>query len=260
VHGVGAPLLHDFRITSDWFDVPVMCMAFVHGHQRPPTGEEDAEGLGHTVGRIHALPVTSLSAWPGADLTLEGYLDATMAKMDRRLPCVRDPLPAAEQRRLREVRSRLDESLVGIRASVPFRKGDALTLLHGDVAGGNIFWTPAPVLIDWEYSRIGDPADEIAYIFNQNALDETDRRAFWRGYQEGRGRVSMAALVERVTWWEPVAVLASAFFWVERWLRRAVADEAGQVDQFVPRDQAYYRRKTLQRLVRADALLSDRAS
>lgn len=36
------------------------------------------------------------------------------------------------------------------------------------------------MLIDWEYTRLGDPADEIAYLFDQNGLDPSRREAFWR--------------------------------------------------------------------------------
>ena len=34
----------------------------------------------------------------------------------------------------------------------------------------DLLWDAEPILIDWEYARLGDPADEIAYTFTQNAL------------------------------------------------------------------------------------------
>src|SRR3954468_5004957 len=33
VQGIAAPLLHDFRCESPWFDAPSMCMQFVSGQQ-----------------------------------------------------------------------------------------------------------------------------------------------------------------------------------------------------------------------------------
>lgn len=40
--------------------------------------------------------------------------------------------------------------------------------LHGDLSRGNILWADAgPGLIDWEYSRIGDPAEELAYLLSE---------------------------------------------------------------------------------------------
>ena len=121
------------------------------------------------------------------DLTLAGYLDARIARIDERLLWVRDPLPVDVQRRLRRARSMLDKSRMSARNSDAFEKGERLVLLHGDVAGGNLLWSPMPVLIDWEYARMGDAADEVAYIFNQNELSVADRLAFWRGYLQGPG-------------------------------------------------------------------------
>ena len=72
----------------------------------------------------------------------------------------------------------------GLRNAESFRTDEMLALLHGDIASGNILWSPDPGLIDWEYTRLGDPADEIAYLFDQNGLTPPRRQAFWRGYRE----------------------------------------------------------------------------
>lgn len=249
-----APVVHDFRCASEWFDKPAMCMQFVYGEQRPPATSEEAERLGHTLGSLHGLRAVSLNEWPGADLSLAEYLDASVAKIDERLPFIADPLPAAAQSRLRGARDLLDEAVQTARTDDSFRDDSSLVVLHGDVAGGNIVWTPAPVLIDWEYARFGDAADEVAYIFNQNDLTGPQRQAFWQGYREGRGSEA-SGLLKRVSWWEPVTVLGSAFFWVELWWRRAVADATRSADLQVPKDQAYYRDHTVRRLERAESLL-----
>lgn len=255
VRGVAAPILHDFRCESPWFDVPTMCMQFIEGEQRPPADAEEVEQLGFTVGALHALPTDDLKEWVPRSLTLASYLDSRLRKMDERLPLASDPLPGSVQLRLRRARSLLDEALESARGADAFRNGERLVLLHGDVAGGNLLWSPAPVLIDWEYARIGDAADELAYIFNQNDLSEPHRQAFWRGYQEGRGPEHPRHLVERVMRWEPVTVLGSAFFWVQLWSRRATADQGGAVDPSTPREQNYYGDQAVQRLERAEALL-----
>jgi thiamine kinase-like enzyme len=213
VQGDAAPFLHDFRCASPWFDVPTMCVQFIDGEQRPPADAADVQRLGSAVGRLHGLPTDGLEEGPAAALTLEDYLEARVAKLDERLPSIGQPLPDEAQLRLRQARSLLDAWLRTGRASGAFRHGDGLVLLHGDVAGGNIIWSPEPVLIDWEYARVGDAADEIAYVFNQNDLDEPDRQAFWRGYSGWRSAESSSALIERVRWWEPLTVLGSAFFW-----------------------------------------------
>lgn len=73
-----------------------------------------------------------------------------------------------------------------------FRTGETLSLLHGDIAPGNALWGREPALIDWEYTRLGDPADEIAYLFDQHALAEPQRQAFWDEY--GRSVNTTSAL------------------------------------------------------------------
>jgi hypothetical protein len=84
LRGVAAPVLYDFRCQSPWFDVPTTCMQFVEGAQRPPRDAEDAERLGSVVGAVHALTVDDLDSWVSPDLTLAGYLDARIVKIDER--------------------------------------------------------------------------------------------------------------------------------------------------------------------------------
>ena len=67
-------------------------------------------------------------------------------------------------------------SLEASHGAESFEAGETLALLHGDIGPGNVLWGPDPVLIDWEYTRLGDPADEIAYLFDQNALTEPQRQ------------------------------------------------------------------------------------
>jgi thiamine kinase-like enzyme len=112
------------------------------------------------------------------------------------------------------------------------------------------------VLIDWEYARLGDAADEVAYIFNQNDLAEEQRAAFCRGYaQSRRSARHVDYVMNRVHWWEPITVLGSAFFWVNLWSQRADADAAGYVDDSVPKEQEYYREHTTRRLERFEQLV-----
>ena len=112
------------------------------------------------------------------------------------------------------------------------------------------------MLIDWEYARLGDPADEIAYLFDQNGLSPGQREAFWRGYRQGAStQAPLGHVAARVDWWEPVALLGSALWWVERWVRRAAADAAGSVDPDVQRGPGYYADHVIRRLDRLERLL-----
>lgn len=257
VRGVAAPVLHDFQSDSRWFDAPVMCMQFVDGEQRPPRTAEDAHRLGYVLGSLHALPTDDLRGLPSA-VDLMGYLESRWVKIEEKLDYVRDPLPAPVQRRMRHAVLLGHEYVDRARRAGVFSTGDRLVLLHGDVAGGNILWDPHPVLIDWEYSRIGDAADEIAYIFEQNELTASHQRSFWTGYEAGHGSdQSLEPLRDRVRAWSPVTVLGSMVFWTQLWCRRAEADAAGDVDPTVSRDQDYYGCEATRRLDRVESMFAD---
>jgi len=253
VQGVAAPGLHDFRAESPWFDAPAMCMQFVPGQPRELTAvdPEDVERLGSVVGSVHALPTDDLVAlFPGTEPGA-AYRDASVAQIAGYMPSVRDPLPVPTQRRFELAVRRINDRVVATRGSGKLRGDRELVLLHGDVVAGNIIWSPTPVLIDWEYARLDDPADEIAYIFSQNGLSTAQRNAFWRGYHRTTDARS-SAIEERVAWWEPVTLLGSALWWVERWSRRVDADTAGEIDPTAPRASSYYLDQALARLDRLD--------
>lgn len=256
VQRIAAPVLHDFRCDNEWFGAPVMCTDFVDGVQRAPRGAAELELLGRTVGRVHALPTHDLGDAFADAGTVRGYFDEQLATLVENSSWVRDPLPADVQRRLRQALARVAEHAAAARRSGDFETSASLVLLHGDVAGGNIFWTPDPVLIDWEYARIGDPADEVAYIFTQHGCSEEERARFWNGY--GRGRADARAVehgADRVRWWEPVTALGSAFFWVRLWSRRLTAEETRSAEPTAPRSSAYYAQQALPRLRRFEDLL-----
>lgn len=62
-------------------------------------------------------------------------------------------------------------------------------------------------------------------------------------------------LWERVRWWEPVLLLGSALWWLERWSWRTAAAGAGRVDPSAPKAPDYYLDHALRRLDRFDAAL-----
>jgi aminoglycoside phosphotransferase (APT) family kinase protein len=256
VQGLAAPLLHDFRCDSDWFDAPSMCMEYVAGVQRGPTSRDDCERLGSVVGQVHELSTDDLPDASQGPFTLADYLDSRLAKIAERVPAIRAPIPAAAQRRLEGALSMVAQRRRQALSADCFQTDESLVLLHGDVAGGNILWTPGPVLIDWEYARLGDAADEVAYIFNQNELSEEQRGAFWRGYARScRSARHVDYVRDRVQWWEPFTVLGSSFFWLNLWTQRADAEAAGHADDSVPKEQEYYREHTTRRLERFEQLV-----
>ncbi len=257
VGGVAGPELYDFRRTSEWFDTPAMCMRFLPGHQQDlqTAGLTQIEQLASLVAWVHERPIDGLSESMGTTTTIALYAGDRLRAILSTLRWARDPLPRTLQDRLRRAADSLAESFAAARGSDSFNSGETLSLLHGDIGPGNVLWNPSPCLIDWEYTRLGDPADEMAYTFDQNALTPSQRRAFWDGYRQGMGsRSRLARIIERAGWWEPVTLLGSALWWVERWVRRTELDTEGKADPGVPREPDYYFDHVMSRVDRLETL------
>ena len=221
--GNSAPTLHDARCDNPWFANPAMCMEFVPGsHIELSTATDDQiELLGVAVANVHRVPTRGIAV-ASESRTIAEYSAARWGSIYSTTSWVRDPLPLDVQTRLREAAAALDLEWREVRHERSFSSDEPLVLTHGDVASGNILWRPQPVLIDWEYVRVGDAADEIAYLFEDNEITTDQRKAFWRGYDPAGTK---SQLLKRVAWWARLTVFGSALWWVERWVRRANADK-----------------------------------
>lgn len=256
--GIAGPRLIDFRVQSAWFQAPAMCIEFVPGVERElrTVGLPEMEQLGSLVGWLHDQPVDDLAGGFDVTQSLARYAKGRLDSILARLSWNREPLPAAVQNRLASVAASVQKAGTAALAGPSFADSDRLVLLHGDIADGNILWGDGPKLIDWEYARVGDPADEIAYTFDQNGLDASRRDAFWRGYRPILGdKAWVDRVAKRVSWWESLTLLGSTLWWVERWVRRSLADAGRKADPIAPRQVDYYRDRALSRLDRLEGLL-----
>ena len=220
VDGMGAPRLLDLRVRSEWFDAPVLCLSFVDGRtdEVAESSADDLEQLGALVGRLHQLPTGGLAAALAGATDAAEYRRRRVEQVRAYLPSVSDPLPPDVQARARDAVAAIERAPTSQREPV---------LLHGDVARSNVVWAAEPVLIDWEYARLGDAADEVAYAFTQNGLDGDQRAAFWSGYERHAPEPVASSIAEDLAWWEPVTIVGSALWWIDRWARRAEAGDGG---------------------------------
>jgi aminoglycoside phosphotransferase (APT) family kinase protein len=102
--------------------------------------------------------------------------------------------------------------------SHPFR------LLHGDLVASNVVWGgDGPMLVDWEFWRPGDPAEDLAYLAEVNRLPGRLLARVLAGYD----RQDVAV---RIDAWRPLVALDAGLWYAsaaegaeaERLLDRAV--------------------------------------
>lgn len=69
------------------------------------------------------------------------------------------------------------------RAKFPFFQGSLFTIITYDMNPSNIVWkNKKPRIFDWETASVGDPAMEIARIFDSWNLNERQKDLFMREY------------------------------------------------------------------------------
>lgn len=81
--------------------------------------------------------------------------------------------------------------------------------IHGDLMLSNIVWDgDVSQLVDWEFSRVGDPAEDLAYLVSVNRLDRDASHALADGYGGMPAEVrTWQPLVRREAdaWWQRAA-------------------------------------------------------
>lgn len=166
------------------------------GSPRPlaTVGDDALVELGRIVRRLHDTRIAARGGrqtWRSAARSVTAYARRRVADIDP-VPAELRPLVDAARRAAATVRCD-DER--------PFR------LLHGDLVAGNIVWTPAPVLVDWEFWRIGDPAEDLAYLAVVNDLTPSALDRVLSGY----GRRSME---DRLAPWMGICALDAAVWYL----------------------------------------------
>ena len=250
--GFHAPELYDFDVSGRWFPDPLMCMEFISGKSvalnRLP--HERIKILGSVFSRLHSMDVSLLDfdhdirfKHPVDYLTSRWYCD-----FSRKIPT--DDLflpPATILRRFWRVHDLLISFLLRNLNINWFSDDLKLSLTHADAGSDNIIWKRRdyPCLIDWEYTRLGDPAEEIAYIFTENRLNGFQEEAFWEGYNRNSS-LDISILQSRVRIWK--SLTSSGLWWLDRYIRALKIKEGNYYDMAITKRPEYYLDKALDRL------------
>lgn len=178
-----------------WQRGDMLASEWIHGTPRELAGitAADAGALGRLLRQVHGRRASASggpAAWPSRARGLAGYARRRAA----------DALRGARTDGERELVARAGRQAV---AAAP---GDAgFAFLHGDLVEANVVWAPAgPVLVDWEFWRMGDPAEDLAYLEALNDLPAAVAAEVRGGYRVG------AALARRIDAWRPLVMLDAA--------------------------------------------------
>lgn len=147
----------------------------------------DLRDLGRLLARVHAHGTSGTAAlpwWPAPEASPAAYAARRAGEAARAIADAGHPV-----------------ALGPPACAAPFRP------VHGDLVAANIVWGPAPHLVDWEFWRWGDPAEDLAYLAEANGLDDERLAAVL----EGHGDAGAAA---RVPGWRPVVAAEIAAWWV----------------------------------------------
>lgn len=182
------------------------CLAWVHSHQRD----------GYTI-------------WPSLAAEHGTRADLYHARLDtlRRYQATKGRLPDAPA---------LIERLAGadLSPSAGWHERD-FALCHGDLSIGNILWDgDAVALIDWEFARDGDPAEDIAYLAAEQDLTPDLIAEIAEAYVAAGGDPWALA---RLPAWLPLVALDAALWWADYDLAQGV-DPTIQPDVVIRLDRA----------------------
>lgn len=163
-----------------------------------------------------ARPATE---WSAAEARAVGALLRRLHESGAPMAAVTDGSDAGARARAAELGVRADgtdRSLAArVIAMLPPTPPAREVLLHGDPWSGNVVWgTDGPLLVDWEFGRIGEPAEDVAYLAAMDTLSAATLEAVLVGYDAD------AATADRVAAWRPFMAL-----WCADWCA-AVGDTA----------------------------------
>lgn len=160
-------------------------------------GEANLRALGSALRRTHDTrrqATGCLPTWARPARSLQGYLRLRAA----------DAVALAGPRR----RKRAERLVAGLPSRAAAGGERPFRMLHGDLVAENIVWTPSgPRLVDWEFWRMGDPAEDLAYLVELSRLSAGSVAALLEGYGvDGMG--------SRIEVWRPLVALDAGAWYI----------------------------------------------
>ena len=212
-------LIEDDAFPERW----LLAHEHLPGQPAPVAGVSTAarERLGECLAWVHRHRRDGFMIWPSLKVQDGTRADLFYARLDtlRRYRAAAGLIP--------DVAELLDRLAGSELLSSAGWHESAFALCHGDLSIGNILWdADAVALIDWEFARDGDAAEDIAYLVAEQELAPEMVGEIAEGYVDAGGDPWAFA---RLPAWLPLVALDAALWWADYHLAQG-ADPVAQPD------------------------------
>jgi Ser/Thr protein kinase RdoA (MazF antagonist) len=197
-------LIEDDALPERW----LLAHQHLPGQPSPIVHVSDAarERLGGCLAWLHRHRREGFTIWPSLEVqrgTRVELFHARLATLRRYRAAEKLPDAAALLNRLADIT---------LPASAGWQETD-FALCHGDLSIGNILWDgDAVALIDWEFARDGDAAEDIAYLVAEQELASETVGEIAEAYVDAGGDPWAFA---RLPAWLPLVALDAALWWAD---------------------------------------------
>ncbi|MEZ4523324.1 MAG: phosphotransferase [Thermomicrobiales bacterium] len=167
------------------------------------------EQLAHSLSCIHETTYTRYTNWP--ERTMAQGSRADLLRFRIRSLANFESYPAAREGRIHQTLPELLDLLANPEITDPSWDEAEFSRLHGDLSYGNLIWHDDELaLIDWEYSRVGDPAEDLAYLLVEQGVSLEGAKSLRQAYIDAEGEpeawrrvptYAVFAAVDSCLWW-----------------------------------------------------------
>ncbi|HLI05119.1 MAG TPA: aminoglycoside phosphotransferase family protein [Ktedonobacteraceae bacterium] len=218
-----------YDASSSKLSVPFSIQTYIAGTRPRYISKEQASELAYMVAMLHSLTISpTLAAVLTVYQTWEDYVQALLRSMEQWFQTLSSKPPEALVALLPPVQQALQKVSLAAQARTAFMRAATgrQYLVHGDIGRHNLLQVGSDAsdekgrqggqtrlyLLDWEFAGSGDPAFDIAVIFQGPQQQKQWRTAFTTAYSALMDANSSEDLWQRVAFYGPI-VTAHTMLW-----------------------------------------------
>ena len=215
---------HGYPSTS--FSFPIAVQSYIVGHDLKKVTFEQITELAYILHKLHAFNghpyLTSILT---ANNTWYEVASIVLQHQRQWINTVFSAQPSAELMRLAPLLNEVFTKVAFSVESCPtcFQQPiGSISLIHGDLGSHNFRLAEDGIyLLDWELASSGDPAYDVAFLFQSDDFSRQERSTFISAYWEQSDDKLLGSFLDRVAVYEHIAAWQQVF-WSARELTKTV--------------------------------------